>query len=237
MDSSVPISALVRPRATSAEHLRPRAPTAVGGAGARTWRTRVDATVGASTVSPRAAARTASASSAGGRVLEQVAGRAGLDRAQDVRVGLVGGEHDHPGPGGGGEDLPGGAAPRRRPASAGPSAPRPAQLPAPAATASAPDAASPTTSRSGSAASMPRSPCRTTGWSSTSTPDAGHAPAPPARSVARVRAAVHRQSPCARSAAAPACPRSPNPPGRGAVESAAVVADRQPHRVRAVGAG
>ena len=96
MCSSRPISALVRPRATSRSTSISRAVSDCR-RGARIRLTSRAATGGASTVSPRAAARIASASSACGAVLEQVAGRAGLDRAQDVGVGVVGGEHQHRG--------------------------------------------------------------------------------------------------------------------------------------------
>ena len=84
------------------------------------------ATAGESTDSPRAAARTAAEQLVARGVLEQVAGGAGLDRGQHVAVGVVRGEHQHPGRGRRARELA--RSPRRRPspASAGPSARRPA---------------------------------------------------------------------------------------------------------------
>ena len=97
MCSSRPMSALDSPRATCGSTSSSRGVSDVAPPAAAPGRPACGATGGASTVSPRAAARTASASSSPRRVLEQVAGRAGLDRPQDVGVGVVRGERPAPG--------------------------------------------------------------------------------------------------------------------------------------------
>ena len=133
-------------------------------AGVRTWPSSREATDGDSTDSPRARPHGPEQLLLGG-VLEQVAGGPGLDRREDVAVGLVGGEDQHLG----GHAPLGHAGDRGRPVDlghAGPSGPRRAEGLGQV-TASAPSPATPTTSNRGSPVNIPCRPSRTTGWSST----------------------------------------------------------------------
>lgn len=162
MYSSRPISGFVFPRAASASISISRPDSGCGG-GWRSLVTRRPATDGASTVSPRAAARTASASSAALASFSRYpAAPASTARRMSASVSYVVSTTTFAS----GSSLmaatpsPPGIRKSIRITSNSRALAR--------ATASGPDPASPVTSISGSAASMPRSPDRTTGWSSAS---------------------------------------------------------------------
>ena len=174
------------------------------------------AIAGSSSASPACAARTARASSCGCDVLEQVAGRARLDRGQQPLVVGEARQHDHARARAAARAARASRRRRRAAASRGPSGSRPGAAARPRRTASSPSPASPTTSIPSCSSRNVRSPSRTTAWSST-TQDAD------------------RRQPRARPPAAPSCPRpaperiSSRPPSR----SRALLHRGQPEAARA----